>query len=229
MALIDKDQIRAEIERLDKHYLFREYDNGWNNALDAISKFLDTLQEMENPIYELNQFLINWVRDGQTDAEKDARWEAYRRFFDIHDEAMMQEPNAADKNAVKEIVKTTRKEVTRQVKEMVKKQPDGLEEELENYAKLYPLEDAGSYRNLITLARHFAEWQKKQDDLETADLLAIAHLQGMEQQKAKMLEGAVGKYVHELYTDEEGYHCYISLGTEYAPGDKVRVIVIKEN
>lgn len=33
-----------------------------------------------------------------------------------------------------------------------------LEEELENYAKLYPFEDAGSYRNLIPLARHFAEW-----------------------------------------------------------------------
>ena len=78
-------------------------------------------------------------------------------------------------------------------------------------------------------AKHFAEWQKKLDDLETADLLAIAHLQGMEQQKAKMLEDAVEKYVHELYTDEEGYHGYISLGTEYAPGDKVRVIVIKED
>ena len=36
-----------------------------------------------------------------------------------------------------------------------------LEEELENYAKLYPFEDAGSYRNLITLARHFAEWGAK--------------------------------------------------------------------
>ena len=36
-----------------------------------------------------------------------------------------------------------------------------LEEELERFAKLYSQENAGSYRNLITLARHFSNWQKK--------------------------------------------------------------------
>lgn len=40
-----KEQIRAEVERIEKHYLVREYDYGWNDVLDAISKFLDTLQE----------------------------------------------------------------------------------------------------------------------------------------------------------------------------------------
>ncbi|MBO7509972.1 MAG: hypothetical protein J6T35_02205 [Bacteroidales bacterium] len=40
------ETIRAEIERLDKHYIVcEEYDCGWNNALNAISKFLDTLPE----------------------------------------------------------------------------------------------------------------------------------------------------------------------------------------
>lgn len=79
--------IRTEIERLIEESDFDESAN-----LYSLLSFLDTLQEPENPIYELNQYLINWVRDGQTDAEKDARWEAYRRFFELHDEAMMQEP-----------------------------------------------------------------------------------------------------------------------------------------
>lgn len=30
-----------------------------------------------------------------------------------------------------------------------------LEKELENFARQYPMEDSGSYRNLMTLARHF--------------------------------------------------------------------------
>lgn len=41
-----KETIRKEIERLDKHYIVcEEYDCGWNNALNAISEFLDTLPE----------------------------------------------------------------------------------------------------------------------------------------------------------------------------------------
>jgi len=112
---------------------------------------------------------------------------------------------------------------------------EGLEEAADKYSFKYSDFDTedGGYNVYDHEKREAfkagAEWQKKQDDLETADLLAIAHLQGMEQQKSKMMEEAVEKYVHELYTDEEGYHCYISLGTEYAPGDKVRVIVINED
>lgn len=69
-----------------------------------------------------------------------------------------------------------------------------------------------------------AEWQKKLDDLETADLLAIAHLQGMEQQKAKMLEDAVeGEVMLNPYPticldDCKDY--------DFKDGNKVRVIVI---
>jgi hypothetical protein len=44
-----KNQIRAEIERLKKHYRVREeYDYGWKNALNAISKFLDSIPEQVN-------------------------------------------------------------------------------------------------------------------------------------------------------------------------------------
>lgn len=97
--LIDADKIRAEIERRKELWIPHK---GQGVILckeiikqfDSLLFFLDTLQEQENSIYELNQFLINWVRDCQTDAEKDARWEAYRRFFELHDEAMMQEPES---------------------------------------------------------------------------------------------------------------------------------------
>jgi hypothetical protein len=72
----------------------------------------------------------------------------------------------------------------------------GLEEEIaEMYQALFGTDIINRKEMLYketfnAIARHFAEWQKKRDDLETADLLAIAHLQGMEQKKAKMLEEA---------------------------------------
>lgn len=72
---------------------------------------------------------------------------------------------------------------------------------------------------------------------ETADLLAIAHLQGMEQQKAKMLEVAVEGTVVELgetYKDlsisasaKALNQVLQSLGLE--DGDKVRLIIVKED
>ena len=72
-----------------------------------------------------------------------------------------------------------------------------------------------------------AEWQKKLDDLETADLLAIAHLQGMEQQKSKMLEDAVEGEIQMRYS---GCLCAKTIRAinedKFKLGDKVRVIVI---
>lgn len=104
------------------------------------------------------------------------------------------------------------------------------------------------------VARHFAEWQRERDDLETADLLAVAHLQGMEQQKAKMIEEwlkdrdgcfwdgveegkkamekqmmekAVEGVAEELYNDGD-VHCTVGVGTHFKPGDKV-IIIPKED
>lgn len=103
-------KIKAEIERQKKEkFGFDDWLIGYETACDDILSFLDTLQEPENPIYELNQFLINWIRDGQTDAEKDARWKAYRRFFELHDEAMMQEPDAELETEIKRVVENYNK------------------------------------------------------------------------------------------------------------------------
>jgi len=68
--------------------------------------------------------------------------------------------------------------------------PNDLEEAAKEYARNYIPFDQCDLRDILRVFKAGAEWQKKLDDLETADLLAIAHLQGMEQQKAKMLEEA---------------------------------------
>ena len=45
MKLIDKDAVVEEIESERKFYLDKEeYDFGWNNALDKILSFLDTIE-----------------------------------------------------------------------------------------------------------------------------------------------------------------------------------------
>lgn len=96
MKYIDANQIRAEIERL--YYNEAQKDesilaaDAYKNALDAVEKLLDTLPEQEHPIYELNQILLDWMREAKTDKEQETRFEAYKRFFELYDEYMMQEP-----------------------------------------------------------------------------------------------------------------------------------------
>ena len=58
MKLIDKDAVVAEIESERKFYLDKEeYDFGWNNALDKILSFLDTIEVKE---VDLEKELIEW-------------------------------------------------------------------------------------------------------------------------------------------------------------------------
>lgn len=64
----------------------------------------------------------------------------------------------------------------------------GLLDDSEKYIRVKGMHDA--YVDMLTYIDHLPE--QPVDGLEeTADLLAIAHLQGMEQQKSKMLEEAV--------------------------------------
>ena len=79
----------------------------------------------------------------------------------------LDDENAADKKAVKEIVKTVHKEVTRQVKEMVGKQPvKGLDLDSEIFAwqKSHANEDTAQV--IAMTARHFAEWGAEQKAIE---------------------------------------------------------------
>jgi len=82
-----KEQIRAEIERLDKHYLVREYDDGWNKALDAISKFLDTIPEQPVEYPTSTEMIAEWENNElpmlrEKDFRGDAERMAYNAFMD---------------------------------------------------------------------------------------------------------------------------------------------------
>lgn len=112
-----------------------------------------------------------------------------------------------------------------------KKLPEGLEEAAKNRVTengRFPISEFEELR--IRDIKFGAEWQKKRDDLETADLLAIAHLQGMEQQKAKMLEDAVeGEISVKFPVVGRSLISVIDMPKDFKYGDKVRVIVIKED
>lgn len=60
--------------------------------------------------------------------------------------------------------------------------------------------DHVDYENI---ARHFAEWQKR-----------------------KMMDEAYEEEVQEVYRDDDGIHCSVSVGTDYKPGTIVYVITI---
>lgn len=129
---IDADLLRKEIER--RKIAYRSSDNlqdaiRYDEITDLLA-FIDTLPEQEHPIYQLNQILLDWVREAKTDKEQEARFEAYKRFFELYDEYMMQEPE----------------------------QPasEGLEEELDETWLEY-CEDV-DYLVYASIARHFAEW-----------------------------------------------------------------------
>ncbi len=83
-----------------------------------------------------------------------------------------------------------------------------------------------------TIARHFAQWQKEQDEKGTSDLLTIAHLQGADQMKEQMMKDAVdGKVVigYSAYvkeTNNDALKQYII--DNFKDGDKVKVIIVKE-
>lgn len=129
------DEIRTEIERR-----FSEYNHDSNHHIQAakcasLLDFLDTLQQEqseglsgEDVMTMCNQILIDWVKEGKTKEEKEQREQAHIRFFKLYDDYMMQEQPEVD-----------------------------LEKELEQYARNHPTDDAGSYRNLFGIARHFYE------------------------------------------------------------------------
>lgn len=110
--------------------------------------------------------------------------------------------------------------------------PNDLEEAAEKSASQYYVDGGYSpFQNVETAAHEAgfiagAKWQKKLDDLETADLLTIAHLQGMEQQKAKMLEEAVEGKVFMSFAP--GHNQVVMADVDLPTNTKVKVIIVKE-
>ena len=85
---------------------------------------------------------------------------------------------------------------------------------------------------LRKFARHFAEWQKKQDEEEQADLFTIVALDATQRAKEQMMQGALNGWLDE--DNEPPYdlnvHCEekIPFG-EFKHCDKIRIIIMKED
>jgi len=80
--------------------------------------------------------------------------------------------------------------------------------------------------NVKEVAKHFAEWQKGQDD----ELLVIAHFDGVqsgkEAERKEMMKAAVEGYVEISYSDDTALiNCPFKCNT----GDKVKLIILKED
>ncbi len=214
MALIDKDQIRAEIERqkeINKRLLDGQLRDGCLYAYNQVLSFLDSLPEQPAQGLDVTDF-CKPVDPGIAKCVADHWWE------------LLDDENAADKKAVKEIVKTVHKEVTRQVKEMVKEQPgEGLEEEMDEMWLEF-CEDV-DYLVYACIARHFAEWGMNQCPLPEDTTI---FQKGVAEGKRLMMEEAVEGYVN-YYEDSGGIlMAEAQVGCPYHNGDKVKIIVIKE-
>lgn len=100
MKYIDAELLCKEIERMREinkkafmaEHISADVLHGRTQAINHLFAFLDTIPEQEHPIYQLNQILLDWVREAKTDKEQEARFEAYKRFFELYDENMEQEP-----------------------------------------------------------------------------------------------------------------------------------------
>ena len=73
-----------------------------------------------------------------------------------------------------------------------------------------------AYENI---ARHFAEWQEKQDLRWAGEI----HKNGYNLCKEQMLKDAVEGEAEELYNDGES-QCTVGVGTYFKPGEKVYVL-----
>lgn len=226
-----KEQIRAEIERQKEQIsgLFTpgsdEYYAAQDEILDRTLAFLDSIPEQ--PVSDHHEIEVEFRGEKVTIS---------REFY--RNGEMNYSTSEQDDNAIWAALRAWCEKKGITPFELYPKQSEqpveGLEKEVDEYVKKQwdMLTSTDSTKSIVRrIARHFAEWQKKLDDLETADLLAIAHLQGMEQQKAKMMEKAVEGYVG-YYEDNLNSGILVAeaeVGRDYHNGDKVRVIVIKED
>lgn len=152
MALIDKETIRAEIERrLSLIYLLEgDFTDGSRDAYEGLLSWLETHPEQPDSEEKFRNLL---------DAMGDC---GFSQDNILLLKSIWEDAYSADKKAVKEIVKTVHKEVTRQVKEMVGRQPvEGLNEEIRKYLLDHNIinhSEEGWKRYAEQVARHFAEW-----------------------------------------------------------------------
>ena len=121
----------------------------------------------------------------------------------------------------------------------IKEEPvsEDLEKELSAYVNSKEYTNSIGTSGLLLIARHFANWQKQQDQ-ETIELAEDhAMLAGMEKMKEQMMATGVVGVVHHFgkckvasvhYNDPTGVPMVYFTSTEgLSAGDEVKIIVIK--
>lgn len=106
---------------------------------------------------------------------------------------------------------------------------DKLMEEVKRYYSDnfdYISSDQPTLSILTNIARHFAEWQKEQDDKEQADLFTIVALDAAQRAKEQMMKDAVEGTIFCQRLNRYIYLKEIDESLHY--GDKVRIIIVKE-
>lgn len=120
-------------------------------------------------------------------------------------------------------------------------EPDkSLEEEIKNYFQGYwPGTETAEQCNtdlhftplaILRLARHFAEWQKEQDD----NLLNIAYMDGLQRGKEAEREQMMKDAVEGTMYEEPGGTTFLDCLISFPKGmfnheEKIKIIVVKED
>lgn len=138
MKYIDAEKLIAEIERLYEIAREASYNGeieGEMTAYDKILSFIASLQQEqtdlpsgEDVMTMCNQILIDWVKEGKTQKEKEQREQAHIRFFELYDDYLMREQPEVD-----------------------------LDSALTGFMGRYAYENSGEYPSAIDIARHFFE------------------------------------------------------------------------
>lgn len=119
------------------------------------------------------------------------------------------------------------------IRQEKQEQPEvDLEEEIQTYIKKMGFGYGGwvdglEDEDLRTLARHFAEWQKEQDKKTIELAEEHAYFAGGINEREKMMEGAVEGEV-ENATFGIVYLRKNLVNEGYSTGDKVKIIIVKE-
>jgi len=225
------EQIKAEVERrYNKHKQSNAItENVYAEEDKSILSFLDTLQEqpvceeLNDEIYK-EKAKVARLFGGVTGEQDRALIEFARHFYELGRQSKGVEWTERDKTILNNIVayKYLNVDDLEWLKELperfgIKQSKPKVSEELEEEIKRYGEEHQFDLPSFQNVARHFAQWQAKQDQ-ETIELAEDhAYFAGAVNEREKMMKEAVPFY--EILK-------VVPPGPER---DKVRIIIVKED
>lgn len=206
MKYIDADRLRAEIEKTYKSEI-----QPWLSGVSATSAIYDYILPLINSLQQEQPelppmgYAETYYQKGLHDGIIKGQTEILKRFNEI--EKRKAEPFLVIKDQ-------EQPEVDLEIERIVKD-----EEKFMNFQARHQL--------IGYVARHFAEWQKEQDDKDLSEKIAASYQLGLADNEMQMLSEAVDGVV--TY-DNRGNNVVrageFNKDLEY--GDKVRVIIVKD-